>query len=86
VDLNIDYIYFSFVTLTTVGYGDLTAAQSMGKMMAVSEALLGQLYLVGVVALLASNLGASFQGRLGRPPTEKDPADSGKSDAENRVS
>ena len=63
-DLRLDYIYFSFVTLTTVGYGDLTAAQSFGKMLAVSEALMGQLYLVGVVALLASNIGLTFHGRL----------------------
>ncbi len=55
--LAVDYIYFSFVTLTTTGYGDLTAATNLGKMIAVSEALLGQLYLVSVVALLVGNLG-----------------------------
>jgi hypothetical protein len=53
----IDYLYFSFVTLTTVGYGDLTAASDIGRMLAVSEALLGQLYLVSVVALVIGNIG-----------------------------
>jgi Ion channel len=53
-----DYLYFSFVTLTTVGYGDLTAANGLGRALAVLEALIGQLYLVTVIALLVSNLGA----------------------------
>jgi hypothetical protein len=47
-----DFLYFSFVTLTTVGYGDLTAAGGLGRATAVLEALLGQIYLVTVVALL----------------------------------
>ena len=51
------YIYFSYVTMTTVGYGDYTAATDVGRIIAVSEALLGQLYLVSVVALLVGNLG-----------------------------
>ncbi len=52
-----DYLYFSFVTLTTVGYGDLTAAGGLGRAVAVVEALLGQLYLVTVVAVVVSQLG-----------------------------
>lgn len=51
-----DFLYFSFVTLTTVGYGDLTATGGFGRAVAVLEALLGQIYLVTVVALLVSNL------------------------------
>ena len=51
-----DYTYFSYVTLTTTGYGDLTAASGLGRAMAVLEALVGQLYLVTVVALLVGNL------------------------------
>ena len=49
------YLYFSFVTLATVGYGDLVAQTSLGRMLSVTEALTGQLYLVTVVALLVSN-------------------------------
>jgi hypothetical protein len=52
-----DFMYYSFVTLTTVGYGDVTAATQLGRMLSVVEALLGQLYLVIVVALIVSNIG-----------------------------
>ncbi len=52
-----DYTYFSFVTLTTVGYGDVVAAQDLTRMVAVSEALIGQLYLVSIVALVVGNIG-----------------------------
>ena len=49
-------IYYSFTTMTTVGYGDLTARTSLGHTLSVSEGLLGQIYLVTVVALIVSNL------------------------------
>jgi hypothetical protein len=48
--------YFSFVTLTTTGYGDLAPATGTGRALAVIEMLLGQLYLVTVVAILVGNL------------------------------
>lgn len=51
--------YFSLTTLTTVGYGDLAPVTSLGRSLAVIEALLGQIYLVTVVALLVGNLGRS---------------------------
>jgi hypothetical protein len=50
-------LYFSFTTLTTVGYGDLVARSDAGHTLAVFEALLGQIYLVTVVSLIVSNLG-----------------------------
>lgn len=59
-----DYLYFSFVTLTTVGYGDLTASDGIGRAIAVVEALTGQLYLVTVVALVVS--------RMARAPRRRD--------------
>jgi hypothetical protein len=40
-----------------VGYGDLTPAGDLGRMLAATEALLGQIYLVTVVALLVANIG-----------------------------
>jgi hypothetical protein len=49
-------LYFSFVTMTTVGYGDFTARTILGHTMAVTEALLGQIYLVTVVAAIVSRL------------------------------
>jgi hypothetical protein len=51
-----DYLYFSFTTLTTVGYGDLTAASNFGRSLAITEALIGQIYLVTVVAVIISNM------------------------------
>ena len=44
--------YFSFVTLATLGYGDYTPAGNGAHLMAVGEAILGQLYLVIVIALV----------------------------------
>jgi hypothetical protein len=54
---SIDYLYFSLTTITTVGYGDFTARGDVGRMTAVLEAILGQLYLITVVALVVQNLG-----------------------------
>lgn len=72
-------VYFSFVTMTTVGYGDFTARSNLGHTLSVTEALLGQIYLVTVVAGIVGRLvprgrqnrstRARSSGRLGRPPT-----------------
>ncbi|MFN8028566.1 MAG: potassium channel family protein [Acidimicrobiia bacterium] len=51
-----NFLYFSFVTLTTTGYGDYTAAGDVGRAFATLEALMGQLYLVTVVAVLVSRM------------------------------
>jgi hypothetical protein len=51
--------YFSFTTLTTLGYGDFTAAGSGGRAVAVLEALTGQVFLATLVARLV----AAFRGR-----------------------
>jgi hypothetical protein len=61
-------LYFSYVTLATLGYGDYTAAGNLGRTLSVAEALLGQLYLVTVIALLVSNM-----GRFGRRPAPVEP-------------
>ncbi len=52
-----DFQYFSFITMTTVGYGDLTPATRLGQTLATFEAIAGQVFLVTVVALTVSNLG-----------------------------
>ena len=49
-------LYFSLTTLATVGYGDFVARSDLGHTLAVSEALIGQIYLVTVVSLIVSNL------------------------------
>ena len=50
-------LYFSFTTLTTIGYGDLVARSDLGHTLAITEGLIGQIYLVTVVSLIVSNLG-----------------------------
>ena len=59
---NGDYVYFSFVTLTTVGYGDITAATDLAKRLVVVEAFVGQVFLVALVARLVSLWGAPERG------------------------
>jgi hypothetical protein len=49
-------LYFSFTTLTTVGYGDFVARTDAGHTLAVFEALIGQIYLVTIVSLIVGNL------------------------------
>jgi hypothetical protein len=46
--------YFSFTTLTTLGYGDYTAATNSGQALAVIEALTGQVFLATLVARLVT--------------------------------
>jgi hypothetical protein len=46
--------YFSFVTLTTVGYGDITPTHEVTRMFAIMEALCGQLYPATLLARLVS--------------------------------
>lgn len=48
------YQYFSFTTLTTLGYGDFTAARDAGRAVAVMEAMFGQIFLATLVARLVA--------------------------------
>jgi hypothetical protein len=64
-----DFLYFSFTTLTTVGYGDLTAASNLGRSLAITEALIGQIYLVTVVAVIISNMRPGRRRAPGRGST-----------------
>jgi Ion channel len=45
-----DLLYFSVITMTTVGFGDITPGTALARTVTVTEALIGQLYLVSVVA------------------------------------
>lgn len=49
-----DYIYFSFVTLTTLGYGDMSPVSPVAKTLAWFEAVVGQLFLAVTLARLVS--------------------------------
>jgi hypothetical protein len=61
--------YFSFTTLTTLGYGDFVAVNNGGRAVAVIEALVGQVFLATLVARLV----AAFRGpsQSSRPPVAR---------------
>jgi len=48
------FVYYSFVTLTTVGYGDMTPVHPFARSLATLEALVGQLYPAILIARLVS--------------------------------
>jgi voltage-gated potassium channel Kch len=54
------FMYFSLVTITTTGYGDLAAQSDLGRLLATSEAVIGQIYLVTFVAMI---VGLFISGR-----------------------
>jgi len=56
-----DFYYYSFVTLTTVGYGDIVALTKPGRALSILEALTGQLYLALMISRLVG-LHASQNG------------------------
>jgi len=70
--------YFSFTTLTTLGYGDFTAARNGGRSIAVLEAMAGQVFLATLVARLVS----AYQRPTLRPRPEDD--DGPEGDDEDR--
>jgi len=48
----VDLLYFSFVTLTTVGFGDVVPLSILGKRLAVFEAAMGSIYMAIIVAMI----------------------------------
>jgi len=52
-----NYLYFSITTITTAGLGDFSPAGDLGRSLTAAEALIGQIYLVTVVAVIVANLG-----------------------------
>ena len=52
-----NYLYFSITTITTAGLGDFSPAGDVGRSLTAAEALIGQIYLVTVVAVIVANLG-----------------------------
>lgn len=68
-DLSED-MYFSFITMATVGYGDYTPALPIGRSFSILEGVTGQLYLVTVVAVLVSNLGPRARAKIARERQE----------------
>ena len=73
----VKYLYFSFVVITTLGFGDLTPRTDIGRVLVSLEALLGQIFLVTVVAVLVANMGRATRraparrSRSGRRPPRR---------------
>lgn len=55
------FMYYSLVTITTLGYGDLAAAEPIGRLLSTIEAVVGQVYLVTFVAMIVGLLVAQAQ-------------------------
>lgn len=69
-----DYLFFSYTTLTTTGYGDLVPAGQPGEMIATFEMLIGQIFLVTLVAGLVAvwRPGTGIKQRRERRASEGD--------------
>ena len=52
-----NYLYYSLTTITTVGMGDFPPATNLGRSLTAAEALIGQIYVITVVAVIVGNLG-----------------------------
>jgi voltage-gated potassium channel len=68
-----DYVYLSFITLTTVGFGDLTPYTDLARSVVVLEALIGQIFLVTLVARLVTLFGLTPPQMQLRPSDEDQP-------------
>ncbi|BBO72027.1 hypothetical protein DSCA_59570 [Desulfosarcina alkanivorans] len=58
-----DFIYFSFVTLSTLGYGDVTPASHLSRSIAILIAITGQLYMTILIAMLIGKFLARSEGK-----------------------
>jgi len=76
--------YFSFTTLTTLGYGDFTAGESGGRSIAVLEALTGQVFLATLVARLVAAYRTPDRPEQPELPGRQGSADGGPADDDER--
>ena len=56
--VSIDMIYFSFTTLTTLGYGDITPLSYTAKMWSITEAMMGVMFLAVMISRVVSLFGS----------------------------
>ncbi len=68
-----DFAYFSYITMATVGYGDLSPATGLPRTNAVLEALIGQIFLVVLVARLVGMYTPTFRWGYERHGETPDP-------------
>ena len=60
-DWSVEWIYYSFVTLTTLGYGDILPVSATARVLAYSEAIFGVFYMAMLVSVLVSAYAAENQ-------------------------
>jgi hypothetical protein len=63
---NTDWVYFSFITMSTLGYGDILPISSSARALAYLEAIVGQFY----IAILVAGLVSSYITARLNPPSE----------------
>ena len=68
-----EILYYSFVTLTTAGYGDIVPVSRTARSLAILEMLAGQLYLAAFVARLVGVMGAASTASQGERSDKTDP-------------
>jgi Ion channel len=80
VEPSTTYMYYSLVTITTLGYGDLTAVDALSRLASTMEAVIGQVYLVVfvgfIVGIFVSQRAPEEAGTTlgeGLAPPEEDP-------------
>ena len=75
-DLDTQMLYFSLITVTTAGYGDITPVTSVAQISAALEAALGTLYLAILIGRIVGQLAPGL-GRPGSARTERAPSHPG---------
>ena len=58
-----DFIYFTFVTMSTLGYGDITPNEPIGKSLSILISVSGQLYIAIIVAMLVGKFSAGISSK-----------------------
>ncbi len=71
-NFQVEMIYFSFVTLATLGYGDIVPDTNLTRSVTILEAVIGQFYVAVIVALLVSAfVSQRMQDHVGPPNNSK---------------
>ena len=66
-----EMLYFSFITLLTIGYGDIVAVKNIGQTAVILEGLIGQFYVIILVARLVATYSFRAQADLTKIDTSK---------------
>lgn len=61
--IHAELVYFSFVTLTTLGYGDIAPVFPLARTLAINEAIIGQFFVAAVIGLLITRHGSQVANR-----------------------